>query len=312
VDVTKSGGQQPVSVGLRGDVLIVTNKSDQAPSDTAGDRPNYTSFRIRKDGNLKLLKGSTVETGPGDSPTQSLISRDGKFLFGDNFLAHPIPEVFPGSSQFVPPYGSELVSFRIGPNGELTPAMAPLSSPLPDTADQYILGLAAHPTQNIVYTGFVVGNKLGVFTYDNSGKLTFNHAIPLTGAGICWIVISPDAKRMYATNFATNSVAVFNIEDPLNPVEIQDVVLSGPKPAHPPPLPPFKTVSFQLDLDPSGDCLYVLNHEQDPDNNFPGGNRIAVLKVLPDGRLQEVTHSPVVLPQEFEPAAAHPQGIVAL
>lgn len=308
-----SGGKQPVSVGLTGDTVIVVNKGDQNPGGSGGSSvPNYTSFRLSDEGRLRKIRGSTVEVAPGSSPTQALISRDGQFVFGDNFLTRPIPELAP----FVPAFGSELESFKIGADGQLSDVPnSPIPSPLTSLPDQYILGLQVHPTRRLVYTGFVVGNKLGVFSYDNKGTLKFQKAISLKGAGACWIVINKEGTRLYATNFSTNSVAVVNIEDPLNPVEMQDLPLGGPHTPHvanPPSPAMFNTVAFQLSLSDDGKFLYVLNHEQAPDNSFPEGNQVNIFKVQPDGTLTQGVNSTLILPQEFVPANAHPQGIVAI
>ena len=311
-----SGGKQPVSLGLaNNNTLVVVNKGDQDPGGTGGtNRPNYTTFRVGSDGSLSRVAGSTVQVRPGSSPTQALISRDGRFVFGDNFLTHPIDELFPGSSALVPPFGSELESFRVTADRKLVRNAPAQPSPLPGLADQYILNMQIHPTRNIVYAAFVVSNKIGVYTYDNNGRLSFVRAESTTGAGLCWLVTNKAGTRMYGTNFATNSIAVFDISNPLHPVEIQDVPLKGPKGAHPlaPNFPSqFNTVAFQIAISPDDRFIYSLNHEQTPDNDFPEGNQLHILRIGSDGKLTEVGSSALVLPEEFVPAGAHPQGVIA-
>jgi 6-phosphogluconolactonase (cycloisomerase 2 family) len=314
--VVNSGGKQPVSLGLAANnTLVVVNKGDQNPGGSGGThRPNYTTFRISSGGTLHKLAGSTVEVGAGSSPSQALISRDGKFVFGDNFLARPFvpPAGFP--ADLVPPFGSELESFTVGADRKLTRNAPAQPSPLPGVADKYILNMQIHPTQNIVYAGFVVSNKLGVYTYDSKGVLKFSKAVPTTGAGLCWIVVSKDGKRLYGTNFSSDSVSVFDISDPLNPVEIQDVPLKlrNPHPSDQPSPAQFDTVAFQLALSPDGSDLYVLNHEQTLDNRSTTGNALHILNVKSDGKLSEDSSSPVVFPTSLVPRDAHPQGVLVL
>ena len=312
-----SGGKQPVSLGLaNNNTLVVVNKGDQDPGGEGGDeRPNYTTFRVASDGKLTHVAGSTVEVDPGSSPSQALISRDGRFVFGDNFLTHPIDELFPGSSALIPPFGSELESFRVTSDRKLVRNAPAQRSPLPGLADQYILNMQIHPTRNIVYAAFVVSNKIGVYTYDNNGRLTFVRAEGTgAGAGVCWLVTNKAGTRLYGTNFATNSIAVFDTSNPLHPVLIQDVPLKGPKGPHPlaPNFPSqFNTVAFQIAISPDDRFIYSLNHEQVPDNDFPEGNQLHTLRIGSDGKLTEVGSSALVLPEEFVPAGAHPQGVIA-
>jgi 6-phosphogluconolactonase (cycloisomerase 2 family) len=153
--------------------------------------------------------------------------------------------------------------------------------------------------------------QLGVYTYDQAGKLTFVRAVPNSGLAICWITIDRNARFLYTSNTADNSVSVYDLSNPLNPVEIQNLKLRNPGPPLPlvPPSPAlFYSGLFQLTLDPTGRFLYVVSHETTLDNSFPAGNQVHILRVGRDGRLTE-PNAPVPLPV---PANAHPQGVVAL
>jgi 6-phosphogluconolactonase len=316
IGVVDSNGKQPVSVGIvNKSTLIVVNKGDQNPGGSGGtSKPNYTSFRVAADGTLSKVVNSRVEVGAGASPTQALVSRDGKFVFGDNFLAREFdpPAGFP--SDLVPPFGSELESFKLDANLKLQRNAPAQPSQLPGVADKFILNMQAHPTHNVVYAGFVVGNKLGVYKYNAAGVLQFVKAVGTAGQGLCWIVISPDGKRLYGTNFSSDSVSVFDISDPLNPVEIQDVPLKlrNPHPSDQPSPAQFDTVAFQLSIDPEGKHVYVVNHEQTSDNRSTTGNAVHVLTVGANGTLTENAASPVVLTPPLVPFNAHPMGVVAI
>jgi 6-phosphogluconolactonase (cycloisomerase 2 family) len=314
-----SGGINPVSLGLSGHTLYVVNQNGdpaQLPNDSL---PNYTAFRVAANGRLVHLPNSTVEFGADSFPTQALVAPDGSALFGIELFANPYsPQLAP----FLPPRGSLLDSFGILPNGRLKrapgspqpPPESALIFPGAPPAARYVLGLQAHPTERIVYAGFVLGNRLGVYTYDESGALTFVSDAANSGGAICWIAISPDGTRLYTSNSATNSISVYDISDPLAPVEIQHVPLRII--GDPPPVPPgptlFATTPFQLAVDPRGRFVYVINHEVAPANDYPEGNALHILQVQPDGTLAESACSPEVLPQTFVPASAHPFGVAVL
>ncbi len=104
-----SGGSNPVSVGLAGDILCVVNK-DEDPGHPGQFLPNYTSFRVTPRGKLIPVPHSTFVDDLGSDPSQALVSPDGDLLFGADFL------------------GGVLRSFQIAENGRLIPSDA---QPLP-------------------------------------------------------------------------------------------------------------------------------------------------------------------------------------
>jgi hypothetical protein len=95
----------------------------------------------------------------GLSPAQTLISRDGRFLFGNNFA---IPGTTPPSARTIDP-------FKIRPDGAVTANVNP----------NVLLGTALHPTQRIIYGGLTVGNGIAFFTYDSQGSVTFVTSCPI-------------------------------------------------------------------------------------------------------------------------------------
>ncbi|HZJ17972.1 MAG TPA: beta-propeller fold lactonase family protein [Chthoniobacteraceae bacterium] len=310
-----SGGVNPVSLGLSGNQLYVVNKGNVDPGQTPGPDaalPNYTGFRVAGNGHLSRIPHSTIEVGAGSDPTQALISPDGNLLFGSDLFAIPFPPP-PGFPPFIPPFASALESFRIKPNGRLvqgpnTPQPAQVPPPFPP----YILGLQVHPTERLLYVGFVAGNAMGTYSYDETGAVTFLNVAPSTGLGICWIRVNDEGTFAYTSNSTDDSISVYSLADPFNPVEVQKLDLKGPKEllGGPPAPVIFTTSPFQLSLDPSGKFLYVVNHENTVDDSFPEGNALHILQVGADGKLTETADSPLILPQALVPAGAHPKGIV--
>lgn len=307
IGVFNSGGSNPVSIGLADDNLYVVNKSFQDPGQTAGDNPNITAFKIKHDGDLQAIPHGTVELPDGVQPTQALVSPDLKHLFTINLFENPTT-LPPGFPSFAPPFTSTIVSYDIQPNGRLVEADRETNPGFPP----YILGLQAHPTAKVLYAGFLLNQKLGVYTYDKAGRLTLVDQAA-TGAGdvgICWIEVTKDGRYAYATNATTDTVTVFSLADPLHPKFLQSVALGGPKVGVPQPAPVlFSTTPFQLELDPQDEYLFVVNHETTLGNTSPDGNAVHVLKRNADGTLTEVDFESLA---GVVPAGTHPKGVVAL
>jgi 6-phosphogluconolactonase (cycloisomerase 2 family) len=281
-----SGGTDPVSVGLKGDILAVANK-DQDPSQNPFlVLPNYTSFRVGDDGGLTPIPGSTVSVAYYSSPSQVLPASLGELFFGADTL------------------GALLHSFRIE-DGRLLqnlPVAAPTSAYAGLPTPHYMIGLQTHPTLPILYVGFTLAKKLGVYRYsvgggpgedesgdregedgDRGGKVSFVRAVANSGNGICWITLNRAGTRIYTVNTFDNSVSVYDSTNPWNPVEIQHLYLvnnlAGPG---------------SLALDRSEQFLYVLAQRLETFSK-PFSNAIHVLKVGSDGKLTEAAGSPTTV-----------------
>lgn len=282
-----SGGSEPVSVGVisrsgeRGhedrdgdddddsSVLVVVNKDQDPRQNPFPAQPNYTSFRIGRDGHLTPVPQSTVSVAYFSSPTQALISPHGNLVFGADFQ------------------GGLLQSLSVDERGRLhqNPTTA-----LPNSAfvggppiPHFPLGLWAHPSEPILYVGFVVANKLGVFRFNERGKLSFVRTAPNSGKAICWIRVNRAGTRIYTSDTDTNSISVYDSTDPENPIEIQHLRLID-----------NTGVAFELALDRSEEFLYTVSSPQSA-TAIAAANGIHVLKVASDGTLSEVG-PPTVLP----------------
>ncbi|HEY2158192.1 MAG TPA: hypothetical protein VGH33_21365 [Isosphaeraceae bacterium] len=279
-----SGGSNPVSLGLAGDILCVVNK-DADPDHPGRSLPNYTSLRVTANGRLVPVPRSTVTEPLGADPSQALISPDGTFVYGADFL------------------GGVLRSLAIDGSGRLT-SLATLPLPPAEFADSGApplpLGLAAHPKKPILYVGFVTINRVGVYRRGGDGGLRFVRTVPDSGAGVCWLLVNRQATRLYASNTGDPSISVYDIGgEPAEPLEIQKVNLNVVPGSHP--------GGFQIALDPSGGFFHVVT-QQSSAKSTPMANAIHVFRVGADGTLSEVPSSPTVLPV---PALVRPQGVVA-
>ena len=201
-----SGGSNPVSLGLSGNVLCVVNK-DNDPDHPGMFLPNYTTFRVNPQGRLIPIPRSTIYEPLGADPSQAFIAPLGSLMFGADFL------------------GGALRSFAIALTGRLTPRAAlPLPASVFRRDGQAPLCRSAwpHPRQPLLYVGFVTVSQIGVYRYGLNGSLDFVRAIPDSGKGVCWLRVNDAGTRLYASNTGDPSVSVFDIShNPSNPVEIQ-------------------------------------------------------------------------------------------
>lgn len=294
VGVFASGGVEPDSIGIAGDHLYVANRGDAAAGVPGTVAPNVTGFTIGRDGGLAPIPGSTVSFPVGTFVTQTLISRDGRFLFAEAATLQGTPG------------GNTITPFRVGADGRLDPAPG---GPAGAGADApLLLGSAAHPELNIIYTGFASSSQVGVFTYDETGRTSYVGPTPDRGAAPCWCVVSPDGRYLYVANTLTDSVGVYSLADPLHPAQVQEFQLGGPRSLTADPTGP-RAFAFEIALDPTGRTLYALSQASDP--AFPQGNQLHALAVARDGTLSEPT-GPVIFPQGLVPADAHPQGVAVV
>jgi 6-phosphogluconolactonase (cycloisomerase 2 family) len=263
-----SGGTDPVSLGLKDDILTVVNK-DQDPAQNANlVQPNYTTFRVLPNGVLIPVEHSTISVAYGSSPSQALIASQGSFVFGADFL------------------GGLLQSFRIDDYGRLRqnlPQALPASVFTGLTAPHLPLGMRTNPDLWILYVDITPINEVAVYRYNERGRLSFVRAVPDSGDAPCWAVVNHGGTRFYATNTGDNSISVFDLMDPLNPTEIQHFVMADTTGA------PFSTV-----IDSSDQFLYVSS-ERASATATPAANAFHTLKVNSDGTLSE-PFLPTVLP----------------
>ena len=143
--------------------------------------------------------------------------------------------------------------------------------------------MRTHPNLPILYVDITPISRVAVYRYDERGVLSFVRTVNDSGTAPCWAVVNHTGTRLYATNTGDNSIAVYDLTDPLDPVEIQHFVMDATTGA------PFSTV-----IDQSDEFIYVSS-EQSSANSTPAGNAFHTLKVNPDGTLTE-PFSPTVLP----------------
>ena len=304
-----SGGFQPVSLGLVGDVLTVANKNgDPAQASVeANAQPNYTTFRVGRDGAL-LPTGSTVTATA--SPSQAIAIpqseyRDlGAFGYDRERGGDDLGFVF--GADFA---GGRLQSFEVGRSGNLVqnqPQALPAQlfagkTFLGGPAPPFPLGLAIHPRFPILYVGLVTVNQIGVYVFGTEGKLDFVDAASNPAPTNCWLLINKAATRMYAVDTLTNQLTTFDIgTDPLVPTALAVTTLRG------------TGRSFELALSDDDRYLYVISQQGDATGSVRD-NTLHVLQVSDDGNsLSEIqTLSLSSFLSGTAPGGIRWQGVVA-
>lgn len=263
-----SGGSDPVSLGLKDDILTVVNK-DQDPAQNVNlIQPNYTTFRVWPNGQLTAIEGSTTSVAYGSSPSQALIASGAPVVFGADFL------------------GGLLQSFFLDEDGRLhqnPPQALPDSVFTGQTTGHLPLGMRTHPNRRVLYVDVTLSNEVAVYSYDEKGTLFFVRTVADSGQAPCWATVNHAGTRLYATNTGDNSITVYDLTDPLEPVEIQHFVLAETTGAL------FSTV-----IDDSDQWIYVSNQPASA-TGTPAANAFHSLKVQSDGTLTE-PFPPTVLP----------------
>ncbi|MEA2478780.1 MAG: hypothetical protein QOJ07_702 [Thermoleophilaceae bacterium] len=282
-----SQGKGPSSLGLSANTLVVSNKAQDGVRDLTKVRPNYTTFTVAGDGKLTPVPNSNIEAEPGSSPTDASVPAAGGVVFGTE-------------------ESGPIRGFSVDPSGVIKQAAdspydppAPAYTPNFDDSKKFALGVIPHPTQKIVYIGLPTVPALAVYSYDDTGKLTFEKSVPVAGTYLpCWIDITKDGHWLYTSNADTDNVAAFDTSDPKNPKQIQ--TLGFQTPGNP----------WNERLSPDDKFLFV-NTPRDTLKVPEGeGNTQHVLKIGGDGTLTEISaDSPTKLPV---PKGANPQGIAVI
>ena len=186
--VVSSGGSEPVSIAVHGDLVYVANAGD---ADS-----NYTGFRLGRDGRLRPLAGSTVPLPAGSGPGDVLFSPDGSRLAGTRVNT------------------SLIDSFAVGRDGRLTAAsgspyaaqgLGPFGSAFRPTDPGQLFVSNAHDGAG--------AGTVSAFAVAPDGTLS-----PLAGSPFpngqtapCWVEISRDGRFLFAVNTGSGTISRYAI-----------------------------------------------------------------------------------------------------
>jgi len=288
-----SQGETPVSIDVSGNYVYVVNKS-QDPLHESKQAPNYTVFTIDDNGTLTPVPSSTVETTAGSSPAQALVSSDGKFLFGADFLGFQVGV-------------GTLRSFtRDNSNGTIAPITGtPQAIPGMGGA----LGLWQHPNADVLYVGFPLQAKLGIYSINpTSGVLSFQSTVD-AGPAACWVRTNQSGNRLYVLNSGENSVSAYNSSNPQTPTTLGKLALKNPGPTYVAMGLPFTTSEgFSFEFSTDENRLYIISQHTNPDFSIGNFNFLHVVDIASDGILSEPSE-PIQIPVSN---TVRPRGVVVL
>lgn len=305
---TITGSQGSLQISSDGNYLLAVDAgSDQ-----------ISVLRIRSDGSLRLVEGSTISSG-GSEPVSiavyghlvyvantgaSSANYAGFTLNSDGHLA-PLPGsavTLPGDSGpgdvLFNSTGTRLVgvrvntsvidSFVVGTDGRLTPA--PGSPFAGQAAGPFGSAFRpGHPNQLFVSNAHAgAGNgSVSAFLDARDGTLTPIGTSPYADlqTAPCWVTITPDGRYLFAVNTGSSSISRFAIADDGGLTLLGSTALNDGSGLRP----------FDLRVAPDGRYAYVVD---------AGRNSVSALAVH-GGDLTELPSSPVALP-----AGATPFGIV--
>lgn len=183
-DRVPSGGMQPISVTVHGDLVYVLN---------AGGDGGIAGFTLGSDGSLASLAGSTRPlSGAGVGPAQIGFGR------GRDVLA-------------VTEKGSNTITtYLIGPDG--LPS-APIANP---SAGQTPFGFSFDHRGRLVvseaFGGAADASATSLYEVGRDGTLNvLDASVPTTQTAACWIIISQNGRFAYTTNAGSGSLSGYEI-----------------------------------------------------------------------------------------------------
>lgn len=256
-----SGGNEPVSIAVRGRLVYVANAG-------AGGS-NYTGF-VLDDGHLTPLAGATTPVAPG--VVDVLLSRDGRTLVGTRV----------GTATGTAPIDGNIDSFAVGEDGHLTPAQGspftaqangPFGSAFNPVDDEQLFVSNAHAG-----TG---NGSVSAFAVAPGGALSPISLAPYPNlqTAPCWLEIARDGRSLYTSNTASSSLSTYAVDRDGFLALRGNTTLNGPTGVN--------TRPVDLRLAPDGRDLYVVED---------GVNAVGALAVSGDGSLTELSAPSAALP----------------
>ena len=250
-----SGGSHPMSLALHGDIVYVANQAAPFANPTAA--PNITGFRLDQAGRLTPIAGSTIEFPRGEGPAQVEFNPAGTVLaVTAGFQSDGSVRTFAAQSNGL---------LKEGPG---SPFKASRQSGLSGT-----VGFSwSADGRRIMVTNFR-GSALRVFSVDPKTAALKLEGEPYSNhqRAMCWAVLAPDGKSLYASNYVTNNVSVFSIAAGGT---LELIGNSAPKRLSSSSVPDSK----ELQVSPDGKFLYLIG---------PIATQIAIFSLQAEDRVPQ-------------------------
>ncbi|WP_458413810.1 lactonase family protein [Schinkia sp. CFF1] len=184
-DVKPSGGSQPNSVDVFGNLIYVSNVGNAANNYAS----NITGFLIDASGNLTPIPGSTHSLSTFNAqPAQVLFTPDGSKILVSELTSN------------------HLSIFHVNRNGALT---GPIVN---DSYGQGPLG-AYFLSSGILLVTEAISNGLSSYSLSNDGRLQVISGSVQNGyMTACWVVPTKDERFAYTTNTLSGTISTYRIE----------------------------------------------------------------------------------------------------
>ena len=188
-----SGGVEPNSIAVSGDLVYVEN--------AGGTEPNYTGFWLGRGGQLTPIPNSTV-TVAATSPVL------GDVVFNDSGTKLVGVEVGPNAGP------SQIDSFRVSWNGTLIAApgspftaqgLGPFGSQFSPTNPNQLFVSNAHNGTGLGTVSVFNDSWNGTLAPISSSPFADDQTAP------CWLVVSSDGRYLYALNTGSASISSYSI-----------------------------------------------------------------------------------------------------
>ncbi len=183
-----SGGSDPVSIAVAGNLVYVANAS--------ASEPNVTGFRLGWNGVLYPLSNSTVSLPTGSGPDDVLFDPTGQRLV--------VPLV----------NTSTIASFHVGWDGRLVAAPgSPIAAQGPGPFGSEFR--PTNPSQLFVSNahGGEGNGTVSAFDVSRSGELTSIGASPFADlqTAPCWVEISHDGRYLFTVNTGSGEISSYAV-----------------------------------------------------------------------------------------------------
>jgi 6-phosphogluconolactonase (cycloisomerase 2 family) len=228
-----SGGIEPVSIAVHGDLVYVANEGNGVSGS------NYTGFTLNAGGHLTPISQSTFALPGTANPGDILFNSTGSNLVGIE-VGTTIPSTF------------LIDSFVVGHDGRLTPANG---SPFPAQAagpfgSEFSPANPAHLYVSNAHGG--AGNgSVSAFSVGHDGTVASIGGSPYADGRTapCWVEISHDGRYLFTVNTGSTDISSYAIGTDGSLSLLGTTAFSSGTGIRP----------FDARLDPTGSDLYVVD-----------------------------------------------------
>jgi 6-phosphogluconolactonase (cycloisomerase 2 family) len=188
-DTISSGGRNPISVTVHGDLVYVLNAGG-----TVGDSDNISGFTIKCKGNLAPIPDSTRPlSAASTNPAQISFNKDGSVLV-----------VTEKDTNIISTYTIDDDGLATGPNSQPSAGMTPFGFAI-TKRDQLIVSEA--------FGGAPDASAVSSYDLANDGTIqVISPSVPTTETAACWVVITKNQKFAYVTNTGSASISGYQLD----------------------------------------------------------------------------------------------------